>query len=68
VRIGLSLPSGVKLNSLVVTAGSRRIKRAKPRSSITLRVLPRGRFTIRVSVRTNGGQSLVRTRRFRPCA
>lgn len=66
VRITLARPSGVELKGLTTRAGARVIVRRTTPRVLTIRVLPRKRFRLKVTVRANG-RSLTRTRFYQPC-
>lgn len=68
IRVGLARPGGLRLRSATIQRGGRRITRKPAPSAITVGVLPKGRFTVRVSVTTTTGKTLRRSRRYRSCA
>ena len=63
---------GSRVVSAKVKVGKRRAKtirgRRRLRSGVNLRGLPRGRFKVRIVLRTADGKRAVRTRRYRTCA
>ncbi len=67
VRIRLARPSGVVLKGFATRAGARVIVRRNAPNLLTIRVLPRKRFRLKVVIRANG-KTLTRTRYYQPCA
>ncbi len=68
LRLVLARPAGVTLKGLAIRSGARVIVRRTTPRTFTTRVLPRKRFRLKVVVQTAGGQTLVRTRSYQPCA
>ena len=73
-KFAIRLPRKVRGSRVVsarVKVGKRRAKAFRGgrrlRSRINLRGLPRGRFTVRIVLRTANGKTVVRTRRYRTC-
>jgi hypothetical protein len=67
LRIGFTRPAGVHLRTLGVSVGSRHIIRRPVPASLTIRRLPAGFFTLRVSVTTTASARFTRTRRYHRC-
>lgn len=70
-RIRIRRPRGVTLVSATVTVNRRRatvVRGARLRSTVDLRGLPRGRFTVRITVLTSTGQRVTGSRKYRTCA
>ena len=70
-RIRLKQPRGLKLKSAVVTLNGRRVATRSGRrvtAPVDLRGLPKGRFTVKISVTLTDGRKLSSTRRYRTCA
>ncbi len=67
LRIGFTRPAGVHLRTLGVAVGSRHIIRRPVPASLTIRLLPAGLFTLRVSVTTTASARFTRTRRYDRC-
>jgi hypothetical protein len=62
--------SGVKIASVEVRVNGKRVQRLSGRhirSTVDLRGLPRGRFTIKVIVATTTGRRVTDTRHYRTC-
>lgn len=71
LRIRLRTPKGAKLRSATVTVNGHRVKTVKGkrlRVPVDLRGLPRGRYTVRITVRLTNGTVLRGSRRYRTCA
>ena len=69
-RIRLRRPRGVVLVSARIEVNGKRVavlKGARLRSTVDLRGLPKGRFVVRIAVRTATGQILTGARRYRTC-
>ncbi|HEX6390554.1 MAG TPA: hypothetical protein VFZ89_13935 [Solirubrobacteraceae bacterium] len=66
IRVVLARRSGIELKGLAIRAGARVIVRRSTPTVLTIRVLPRKRFRLKVTVRANG-RSLTRTRSYQPC-
>jgi Tol biopolymer transport system component len=69
-RIRLARPSGDPLRSAEVFIGSKRVRRIRGRkltTPIDLRGLPKGKFKVRVVVKTRSGRKLSITRTYRTC-
>jgi hypothetical protein len=67
LRIGLAHPKSVHLRTLSVHVGRRHLKRSRVPSSLTIRVLPKGHFTLKVTVTTTASLVLTRSRRYDRC-
>ena len=70
-RIRLKQPRGLKLGSAVVTLNGKRVATRSGRrvtAPVDLRGLPKGRFTVKISVTLTDGRKLSSTRRYRTCA
>jgi hypothetical protein len=69
IRIHLRAPRGVKLRSAVVKYRSRtvRLKGRKLRTWVDLRGVPKGRFTVKITITSTRGQVFRTTRRFKTC-
>jgi hypothetical protein len=69
-RIRLVQPSGDPLVSGKVFVNGRQVrvvKGSRLRAPVDLRGLPKGRFTVKIEVRTKSGETLRGTRRYRTC-
>jgi hypothetical protein len=69
-RIRLRHPGGVKLVSARVVLNGKRLKVVKGRrltSAIVLKGLPKGRFTLKITVTTSTGKKLTGKRRYHTC-
>ncbi|HEY5198530.1 MAG TPA: hypothetical protein VIJ51_16025 [Solirubrobacteraceae bacterium] len=67
LRVGLARPKGVRLRSLSIAVGKRHVKRRPVPKSITFHELPKGHFTLAVTVTTTTGRHLSRSRRYARC-
>lgn len=70
-RIRIRKPKGIPIATATVSLNGRRLRvyrRPRLRSTIDLRGLPRGTFTVRIVVTTVTGRRLIGTRRYRTCA
>ena len=70
-RIRLRLPKGVRVKQAVVRVNNRRVavrKGARYTAPVDLRGLPRGRFTVKVTVTFVDGRTRSGTRKYRTCA
>ncbi|HEU0317013.1 MAG TPA: hypothetical protein VFR49_06770 [Solirubrobacteraceae bacterium] len=67
LRIGFAHPATVHLRTLGVNVGARHIVRRPVPGSLTIRQLPAGFFTLRVSVTTTASARFTRTRRYDRC-
>ncbi len=70
-RIRLRAPKGVKLRSVTVTVSGHKVKTVKGkrlRAPVDLRGLPKGRYTVRITVRLGNGTVLRGSRTYRTCA
>jgi hypothetical protein len=66
LTLRLRHPAGVKIAKATVSVDG---KKAKPfTGTITLRGLPKGRYTVKVAVKLADGRSFTVTRRYRTCA
>ena len=69
--IRLREPNGLRIRSARVTVAGKRVaaRRRNGRWTVTvdLRGLPRGRYAVRIVVRTESGKTLTGTRRYRTC-
>lgn len=68
LRIGFTRPPGIHLRTLGLQVGTRHIVRRPVPASLTIRRLPPGFFTLRVSVTTTASARFTRTRRYHRCA
>jgi hypothetical protein len=68
LRVGLDRPRGVHLRTLGVFVGARHVIRHHVPKAITFHELPRGLFTLRVSVTTTTSRRLTRLRRYDHCS
>jgi uncharacterized repeat protein (TIGR01451 family) len=69
-RIRLVQPKGVTLVSATVLVNRRRVKVVRGRrltAPVDLRGLPKGRFTVKIVVKTSDGRTLKSARRYRTC-
>jgi putative CocE/NonD family hydrolase len=68
-RIRLTAPRWERIARATVTvAGRRRVANAGRRTAVVdLRGLPKGRFTVRIAIRTTSGRVIRRDRRYRTC-
>lgn len=70
-RIRLREPKGVQIAEARVFVNGRRAKTVKgvrTTANVDLRGLPKGRFTVRIELRTADGRKITGTRRYRTCA
>lgn len=70
-RIRLREPSGVEIAEARVFVNGRRVKVVKgvrKTANVDLRGLPKGRFTVKIDLRTADGRTVRGTRRYRTCA
>lgn len=68
-RITVRAPKGARIATVRVKVGSRAARTFKgSRSRVNLRGLPKGRFTVRVTVTMKDGRRTTVTRRYRTCA
>jgi hypothetical protein len=70
-RIRLKQPKGFKLKSAYVNVNGRRAKTVTGKrvtAPVDLRGLPKGRFTVQITVITTTGAIITGTRRYRTCA
>src|SRR4030095_14362554 len=68
--IRLVQPGGVTLVSATVQVNGKRVKVLKGKrltARVDLRGLPKGRFTVKITVKTSDGWTLKSTRRYRTC-
>jgi hypothetical protein len=68
LRVGLVRPRGVHLRTLGVFVGRRHVIRRHVPKAITFHELPRGHFTLKVTVTTTASAKLTRSRRYDHCA
>jgi hypothetical protein len=64
-------PRGTSIASVVVRLNGTRVKTVKGKrvtAGIDLRGLPKGRFTVAISVKLTNGRTLTSKRRYRTCA
>jgi hypothetical protein len=69
-RIRLRHPGGIKLASARVTLNGKRLKVVRGRrltSGIVLKGLPKGRFTVKITVTTSTGKQFTGKRRYHTC-
>ncbi|MHB8694633.1 MAG: hypothetical protein ACYDHH_25630 [Solirubrobacteraceae bacterium] len=67
LKVTLTRPGGVRLTSLVVKVGSRRITRRPPPKSLTIGKPPKGKFTLAVTVTTVKSKRFSVSRRYHSC-
>lgn len=70
-RIRLREPKGVQIAEARVFVNGRRVKTVKGvrrTANVDLRGLPKGRFTVKIELRTADGRKVTGTRRYRTCA
>ena len=70
-RITIKAPRGEKAQTVVVMVNNKRVKSLKGKKTtapVDLRGLPKGQFTVKVTMTTASGKSLVQTRRYKTCA
>lgn len=70
-RIRLRAPSGVTIAKAAVFVNGRRVDVVKGKrlsAPVNLKGLPRGRFTVKITVTTTTGRTVTDTRRYRTCA
>jgi hypothetical protein len=68
-RIRVRTPKGARIATVRVKVGKRKAKTYKgSRTRVDLRGLPKGRFTVRVTVTLKDGRRATTTRRYRTCA
>jgi hypothetical protein len=67
LRLGLAHPASLHVRSLSVQIGSRHISRRPVPRSLTIRLLPQGHFTLKVTVTTTRSIRLSRSRRYVRC-
>jgi hypothetical protein len=69
-RIRLRIPRGARVASATVFVNRRSVRVVRGRrltAPVDLRGLPRGRFTVRIVLRTAAGQQIAGSRRYRTC-
>jgi hypothetical protein len=70
-RIRLRQPSGLRIAQAVVSLNGKRVRTVKGSrvtAPIDLRGLPKGRFTVKVSITLRDGRRVSDSRRYRTCA
>ncbi|MBI5105796.1 MAG: right-handed parallel beta-helix repeat-containing protein [Solirubrobacterales bacterium] len=70
-RIRLRIPRGVAVSSATVLVDGRRVKVVKGRrltAPVDLRGLPKGRFTVKITLATADGRTIAGSRTYRTCA
>lgn len=70
-RIRLRVPAGVTATSATVLVNGKRasvVRGKRLTAPIDLRGLPKGRFSVKVTLKTSDGRSVADTRRYRTCA
>jgi hypothetical protein len=67
LRVALVRPAGVHLRTLGVHVGRRHVVRHHVPKAITFHLLPKGLFTVKVSVTTTTSTRLTRSRRYDRC-
>ncbi len=70
-RIRLRVPKGVTASSATVRVNGKKVSVVKGKrltAPIDLRGLPKGRFTVKISLKTTDGRSVSSSRRYRTCA
>ncbi|HEY5198531.1 MAG TPA: hypothetical protein VIJ51_16030 [Solirubrobacteraceae bacterium] len=67
LRVALARPDSVHLRALSIFIGGRHVTRTPPPKAITFHQLPKGDFTLRVTVTTTSGAHLTLARTYRPC-
>jgi uncharacterized delta-60 repeat protein len=68
--IRLRVPKGAAVTQAIVLVNGKQVavrKGARLRSTVNLRSLPKGRFTVRITLRLAGGGTLVGKRAYRTC-
>ena len=70
-RIRLRQPKGFKLKSATVSLNGKRVATRSGKrvtAPVDLRGLPKGRFTVKISVTLTDGRKVSSTRKYRTCA
>jgi hypothetical protein len=67
IRVRFARPDGIRLHALKVLVGRRHVTRKSVPKSITLHSLPKGHFTLKVTVTRTHAKSLTRSRRYHSC-
>ncbi|MBJ7329555.1 MAG: hypothetical protein JHC95_06635 [Solirubrobacteraceae bacterium] len=70
-RIRLRQPRGLRIASAVVKVNGKRVKTVRGKrvtAPVNLTGLPKGRFTVRIEIRTADGRKVVGSRTYRTCA
>ncbi|MBI5104036.1 MAG: hypothetical protein HZB46_03440 [Solirubrobacterales bacterium] len=70
-RIRLRIPRGLRVTSADVVVNRKRVKVVKGRrltAPVDLRNLPKGRFSVKITVRLADGRTISGTRKYRTCA
>jgi hypothetical protein len=70
-RIRLRQPGGIRIARATVSVNGRTVRTVtgvRVTAPVDLRNLPKGRFTVRVSIVTSDGRRVSDTRRYRTCA
>ena len=70
-KITVKLPKGEKAKSAVVLVNNKRVKSLtgkKVTAPVDLRGLPKGQFTVKITVTTTGGKTLTQSRKYKTCA
>ena len=70
-RIRLRTPRGAKLAKVTVRVNGKLVRTVRGKritARVDLRGLPRGRFRVKIEVRTVDGRKVSATRRYRTCA
>ena len=67
-RIALAVPSQARVASVGVTVNGKRARSTRKRARIDLRGLPKGRFTVRITIRLVDGRTVTTKRTYRTCA
>jgi hypothetical protein len=67
LTIHVRAPSGQKLASFTVTLNGRRLKTRGHSSAVSLKGLPKGTFTVQITVHTSAGKTLTGHRTYHTC-
>jgi hypothetical protein len=72
-RLGFRIrpPKGVTAKSATIFVAGKKVKVVRGRAlkgKVNLRGLPKGRFTMKIVIRTSGGRQITQVRRYRSCA
>ena len=70
-RITLKAPRGEKAKTIVVLVNNKKVKTLtgkKVTAPVDLRGLPKGKFTVKITMTTASGKTLTQTRSYKTCA